>query len=867
MERDIRSSAPSQGSSDLLPRGGTIGRYVIIGLLGRGGMGTVYVAYDPELDRKVAVKLVRAQREKRIDVSEGRMRLLREAQAIAKLSHPNVVVVYDVGTFEDSVFIAMEFIDGNTVGFWREFTKRSWQEILDVYKAAGRGLAAAHRVGMVHRDFKPENVMVTREGEVRVMDFGLARLYAGDQTSSTAGSRWAARTAAAMAAGMDPESTIPLGPPKPDSEIASVPEPASTRTLDSKLTETGVLLGTPAYMAPEQFGGKPTDARADQFSFCVALYESLYGERPFPGKTVAELITSVTHGVPSEAPADSKVPAWLRRTILRGLQREPSARYPSMEELLTALSHDPAAARRRWLTMAGAVVATGALVATGVLAWRASQTGETMCASGTQKLGGVWESGEAGDTPRKRAIGQSFSATDVSYAAATFTRVHQILDRYVGAWATMYSDTCRATHVRGEQSAEVLDLRMSCLSERLGRVKALTDLFAQASPTIVENAVGAASALPTLDRCADVKLLRSITPLPDDPGARERVAALQRDLSHVKALGDSGQCAAAATEGRKVIEGARSVGYLPLEAQSLNIVGRSGTLCMSVEESIRTQRKAVLAATASHDEETAVEALGLLAYTQADRTSQIGEARNWIDLAEATLRGMSGTHPTLQSWTLMNLGRVYRGEGKLEEALKTFRLSQELAERVEGAEHPDVARITANIGLLLEEMNRLEEALDYMRDSERLAAKVLGPDHPLVALSLGNEGEVLIALHRYDEARAPLERAVALWRKAGSSPFYLAWALTKVGEALLGQGRTNEAQARLEEAMPLFPDDQSPFLAATRFALARALWPSTHQQSRAIALARMARATSEIAGNLGPRPSEIDVWLRAHSAP
>jgi serine/threonine protein kinase len=178
----LSTEAPSTTPPDTAPtplvRGATIGRYVVLGLVGRGGMGEVYAAYDPELDRKVAVKLLRVKPGNGVSLNEGRQRTLREAQAIARLSHPNVVVVFDVGTFRDQVFIAMEFVEGNTVTYWLAAQPRSWQEVLRVFRAAGRGLIAAHEKGLVHRDFKPDNVMVSRDGEVRVMDFGLARQVA-----------------------------------------------------------------------------------------------------------------------------------------------------------------------------------------------------------------------------------------------------------------------------------------------------------------------------------------------------------------------------------------------------------------------------------------------------------------------------------------------------------------------------------------------------------------------------------------------------------------------------------------------------------------------------------------------------------------
>src|SRR5215831_19001832 len=182
-----------------------IGRYVVLGLLGRGGMGEVYAAYDPELDRKIAVKLLRARGHGAAALADGRTRLLREAQAIARLSHPNVVVVYDVGTFKDSIFIAMEFIEGNTIGYWLTAADRGWREVLDVYLAAGRGLAAAHEAGLVHRDFKPENVMLTKGGQVRVMDFGLARVQTGAGAEPEDDPAEVAARAAALAASLGGE--------------------------------------------------------------------------------------------------------------------------------------------------------------------------------------------------------------------------------------------------------------------------------------------------------------------------------------------------------------------------------------------------------------------------------------------------------------------------------------------------------------------------------------------------------------------------------------------------------------------------------------------------------------------------------------
>src|SRR3982751_4847282 len=344
-----------------LARGASIGRYVVLGLVGRGGMGEVYAAYDPELDRKVAVKLLRIKPGAGVALTEGRQRTLREAQAIARLSHPNVVVVYDVGTFEEKVFIAMEFLDGNTAGFWAQSQNRTWQETLKVYMAAGRGLAAAHEKGLVHRDFKPENVMVSRDGQVRVMDFGLARQVTEKPVTGGVGDK----VVPIGSAGMTTTQRLPAPLAEPGAPIAPLdgstlvltpaagdPRPldlevSNSAVFDQRLTKTGAMMGTPAYMAPEQFRGRPTDARTDQFAFCIALYEALYGERPFAGNTLLQLTTNVVNGRVREPPANTKVPLWIRKILMRGLRVNADERYPSMEELLEALGKNPAVKRRK----------------------------------------------------------------------------------------------------------------------------------------------------------------------------------------------------------------------------------------------------------------------------------------------------------------------------------------------------------------------------------------------------------------------------------------------------------------------------------------------------------------------------------------
>src|SRR3954463_9477532 len=348
-------SSPQDHGQATLARGASIGRYVVLGLVGRGGMGEVYAAYDPELDRKVAVKLLRVKPGNGLSLAEGRQRTLREAQAIARLSHPNVVVVYDVGTVEDQVFIAMEFVDGNTVTYWLQSHQRTWQEIVKVFMAAGRGLTAAHDKELVHRDFKPDNVMVGRDGSVRVMDFGLARQVSDKPERGGPGVQ-TARSLATVAMALEADQGLSTVVINTAPEAMDTQEIAThSAAFDTQLTRTGAMMGTPAYMAPEQFLGTATDARTDQFSFCVALYEALYAERPFAGNSMFQLTANVVQGNVKEAPPDANVPPWVRRILLRGLRPNADERFPSMKALLDALEKDPAVAIRRRAVTAAAV--------------------------------------------------------------------------------------------------------------------------------------------------------------------------------------------------------------------------------------------------------------------------------------------------------------------------------------------------------------------------------------------------------------------------------------------------------------------------------------------------------------------------------
>jgi tetratricopeptide (TPR) repeat protein len=839
----------------ILERGQAIDRYVVLGLVGRGGMGEVYAAYDPELDRKVAIKLLRA----RGDPTEGRTRLLREAQAIAKLQHPNVVVVFDVGTFGDGIFMAMEFVEGRTVTAWLEAGRRTQREILDVYLAAGRGLAAAHAAGLVHRDFKPDNVMVTTDGQVRVMDFGLARpvgAAAPEEPPPALPVSGAEDVGATFDPAIDPDATMDLRKGMRDTG------PASGKYLSIKLTQTGAMMGTPAYMSPEQFAVRPTDARTDQFSFCVALYEALYGARPFEGVTFVALMTSVTTGAVSAAPSKAHVPGWIRKVLLRGLSKEPAARYESMAALLAALGTDPTARARR---VVAAVALSVVVAATAFAARRAAGSHESMCGGAATSWAGVWTPG--GDaSARNASIHKAFLATGLSYAEQAWRGASRYLDDYASRWTSAYKDACEATHVRGDQSAEVLDLRMGCLRDRLAAARALTDVFASANGAAVDNAVSAAAALPRLDRCADVALLKATIQPPDDEAVRKKVVEIQERTARFVAVTLAGQCAEAEKEAPALVADARAVGYRPVLADALDAAGHLADFCVEERIGIERFREAYAVALASRNDEVAADAAASLAcFVLRNQTKELPAAQQWLEIGRAMVDRIGG-EARIAGLVAEAQASIFRHEGRYAESIEAWKGAAKI-QQVLGKDHPDTFSTSNDLALTFEAAGRLDEAREGFETLVATTARVLGAEHPKLTFPLNNLGEVLNRLGRHAEARAVFERTLAIWRRSGSDPFYVSYGLTGLGVAELGEGRARDAIGPLTEALAIRTEKKAGpgELGETRFALARALWAKPEERARALALARDALVDfAHAADPTNPAP-DIAAWLRAPS--
>jgi serine/threonine protein kinase len=323
------------------PFGARIGRFAVLRELGAGGMGVVYAAYDEELDRKIALKLLRPGRD---NSARNQTRMQREARAMATLSHPNVVQVYEVGRFEDQLFLAMEFVQGKTLAVWLKDQPRTWQQKLDVLVQAGQGLHAAHEAGVVHGDFKPDNILIDPADKARVLDFGLSRR-------------------------VDPADSAARNPRIPDeagvSLITTPNQSPRPRELEEPARSSARIAGTPAYMAPEQHRQHPADQRSDQFAFCVTLHLALYGRHPFAGDSLLALVLNVCEGKLHPPDPGHDIPAGVYAAIARGLSVEPEQRWPTMADLLVALergsgrAHDPefdlSVARRQRIVLSGAI--------------------------------------------------------------------------------------------------------------------------------------------------------------------------------------------------------------------------------------------------------------------------------------------------------------------------------------------------------------------------------------------------------------------------------------------------------------------------------------------------------------------------------
>jgi len=636
--------------------------------------------------------------------------------------------------------------------------------------------------------------------------------------------------------------------------------------FDVQLTRTGAMMGTPAYMAPEQFLGTPTDARTDQFSFCVALYEALYGERPFAGNTMYALTNNVVQGKVRDAPQHASVPLWIRKILLRGMRATVGERFPSMGDLLDALGKNPATTRRKVaVAVAGALLPVVLVI--GIKQSMADH--RALCGGGQARLAGAWELWNQGEPEPARhvRIKNAFQKTGKSYAADVHATVSRVLTGYAQGWANMYQEACEATHMHQVQSTDVLDLRMACLHERLGGLRALTDVFTEANGDVVENAVSAANALGSLDRCADVALLRSIVRPPEDPATRAKVADLRHRLAALKARSDAGRWTEVLKATQAAEAEARVLGYQPLVAEILLLEGQVYGRSNATKAAEKTLVEAFWAADAAHHDDVRATAATEIVFVFGCQEGIFPEAGRWAGTAEAVLQRLGG-HELMRAWQLNNIGAVRGLRGDHAAELLAQQQALGLKEKALGRDHPDVGISEGNMAVALAGLGRNQEALTHVDRAVALIENGLGASHPVLATQLNNRGETLAALGRQREARHSFERARVIWeRELGLEDRNLAYALTGIGLSYLAESDPGSALAPLERAFKIREarEVDPSRLAETRFALARSLWEANRDRMRARSLAEQARE-GYAKGEVKAKVAEVDGWLRGRGS-
>jgi predicted Ser/Thr protein kinase len=602
-------------------------------VIGHGAIGEVLLAYDPQLARRVALKVIRAG----VVSPHARARMVREARALAQLSHPNVVAIYDAGTYEDNVYIAMEYVAGETLATWSE-KPRSKREALGVMRQAGRGLAAAHAAGIVHRDFKPANILIADDARVRVLDFGIA-----------------------------------FGDPLRDTRLPGTWTPPLDATRNvrgvggDRLTQEGAIVGTVGYFAPEAIFDQPADGRADIFSFCVTLWRTLTGRLPFPETSDEEYLDAIFRE-PRERLRDPSVPDWLATAIERGLRTTPADRYATVDELLRALDETevwkvPAAIGVFALAIAGAATVTlGA-------AERDAEVGR-VCRAEAEAFASSWSS-SARDAARRAMLAEP----DPSAPTRT-ERTLARLDTYVRDWQKEQSASCEATLIAKTQPEVVHERRSECLIEERMQFETVAARLAGADRWMHRQSMGAALALAAPRLCAGAAADPTFAPLPAGPRERDAVLSAKRETLGARVMLSVSSLGEAQRGAERAIALAREGGQPAVEARAEHLLGAVFHERSDERAALAHERRAVARAEAVGADHVAGVAAAALAYLLVDLDEDPDEALAWQDLARGKLARL-GVDPLLEE-------AIRRGDEKL----ATVRDSAGALEASDGAMGP-----------------------------------------------------------------------------------------------------------------------------------------------------------------------------------
>jgi len=821
-----RGSAPSPRQLD---RGMQFGRFLVTAPLGAGGAGAVYAAYDPELDRRVALKVLHQADESDEDdpLRSEWPRLVREARALARLSHPNVVVVHDIGLEHGRAWLATELVEGSELGEW--FAVRpglTFEEILAIFVGAGRGLAAAHAAGLVHGDFKPANVLVGDDGRARVADFGLARMQAR----------------------------------------AELPTRPADATTAGDRSDRIVIVGTPYYMAPEQLSGAEANAQSDQYAFCLSLLEALSRRRVYQSASVSNLF--VAKQEPLAESIFERLPGWIVRIVARGLSREPELRHASMDALLAAVSAAQAkhARRRIGLGLAGAIV-----LGASVTYFAVTSTQDLPCEASARHVEPLW------NAEREAELGRAFASAQAVLGPAIWSRTAATLDTFVAGWVGGHRNACLAAHHR-EQRADVTDARTRCLDDRLDRLVALMDLFADADAETVLRADAAVRSLPDLTPCADADAaLREFGPPTEDPAA---VAAIEQRLRRIDAalfVARYDRVRALLDEVTTVVDaGGSTRGRYAVAVRRGNFLHQTGDFAAAERE----LESAILGAVAVGDDASALLGLGPMIRSIGSARLEYDEALSWarwreplatrsgasakrradllsaeaaIDAARhdgeaaqrkleeaiALLRGANASDVEIALLDV-EIGGVLRGRGELERANKRTTLAREIIGRELGSGHPEFAGACGELGIIRLQLGRREDARALLEEAVAVTRAAYGPDHPAIAPALNNLAAFEAELGDYAASRKLLlESLVVERRRYGEDHLVTAPTLVNLATAALWMDEPARALEELDQAERIFraADPDRPELAGV-------------YRQRSYALDALGRAPEAVAAGL-----------------
>jgi len=879
---DERGRFEASDPTAMLQRGFRVGRFTVLELLGKGGMGVVFSAYDDILDRRVALKLVH---ERRAD-ARWQARILREAKALARLSHPNVVQIYEAGEFGQKIYLAMELIQGGTLREWLRGRAEAegdasgdgataparpvYQEVLRCFESAGRGLAAAHRVGLVHRDFKPDNVLVGEDGRVYVVDFGLV-------------------------SGVEVEADEEAMKGLATSVLAE-----RLRALDPDLTQEGAIMGTVSYMSPEQLDGRPSTALSDQFSFCVALYEALHGARPFTGATVEAIRGNISANHRAAVSERREVPPHVRSAIERGLAIDPSARWPSIEELLDVLARDPSRRRRRLLGWTFVAI----LVVSSLLGYQALERHENaLCLDRGEVAVDEW-------AEARPSIEGVFLGTDSPIREDTWSRVDDVLSTWAGEWSEARADACLAVRRREDFAPR----REVCLERQAVQFRGLISALEEIDKEGVGNAVRAAGKLPRVARCQSANLLLLAVESEADGTGRGGADTARAQLARARGFLYTGGY----SRGREIVDEVLAAGQGAIDdavrAEALLLRARFLRKAGDFERAREEARGTFfLAGRIGHDRVATEASIVLLGITGAD-LGEAGGVERWKPLAEMLLARLGLDRESLAGTYHLTLGAGYRRSGAYHEAEQHYQLAREIYAATLGPSDPALAQVENNLGILREAQGDKEGALVHLARGLELVSVALGADHPEVAMYLGNIGttymlmgefersieyilraleieeriyddnhpQIGFSLHtlstaqeqlgRNKEARAGYQRAAKIFEKHyGKDHEYvfavilgmanIAWSEGDREEALAGYERVVEHEESLEGAKT---EDR----ASALFTLAEALGDMEREPARARALAEKALELYRSMGEYTPPAADnVARWLELHPAP